>query len=145
VKYVTSQDETLLWGTVRNGGIHCDCCRSQVSCSQFEVHAGRGSRRAPYDNIFTHPQVGCQSERYRYVTSPGLLSSLALCLCHGSGWAIGPTVTSMSRLTPPGAASRQVIPLRHTSGCGASPSIKFMSRLRVRPLTLCYVYVTPAG
>ena len=24
-----------------------------VSCSQFEAHAGRGSRRAPYDNIFT--------------------------------------------------------------------------------------------
>jgi hypothetical protein len=24
-----------------------------ISCSQFEAHAGRGSRRAPYDNIFT--------------------------------------------------------------------------------------------
>eukprot|EP00976_Prorocentrum_cordatum_P041992 850677-Prorocentrum_minimum.AAC.1 len=53
VKYVTSQDETLLWGTVKGGGILCDCCSAVVSCSQFEVHAGRGSRRAPYDNIFT--------------------------------------------------------------------------------------------
>jgi hypothetical protein len=24
-----------------------------VSCSQFEAHAGRGARRAPYDFIFT--------------------------------------------------------------------------------------------
>ncbi len=34
-------------------GILCACCAGVVSCSQFEAHAGRGSRRAPYDNIFT--------------------------------------------------------------------------------------------
>ena len=32
-------------------GILCSCCSEVVSCSQFEAHAGRGSRRAPYDNI----------------------------------------------------------------------------------------------
>lgn len=30
-----------------------------VSCSQFEAHAGRGARRAPYDFIFTGKGVPC--------------------------------------------------------------------------------------
>lgn len=56
--YITSQGERLLAGAVRidprgGSGILCGCCGAVVSCSQFEAHAGRGSRRAPYDNIFT--------------------------------------------------------------------------------------------
>lgn len=56
--YITSQGERLLTGSVRidprgASGILCACCAAVVSCSQFEAHAGRGSRRAPYDNIFT--------------------------------------------------------------------------------------------
>lgn len=43
----------VLRGTVQDGGILCDCCHSVISCSQFEAHAGKGSRRAPYDNIRT--------------------------------------------------------------------------------------------
>lgn len=58
VAYITSQGERLLTGSVRidprgASGILCACCAAVVSCSQFEAHAGRGSRRAPYDNIFT--------------------------------------------------------------------------------------------
>ncbi|KAK3274771.1 hypothetical protein CYMTET_17056 [Cymbomonas tetramitiformis] len=48
-----AQDETLLRGTVAGSGILCECCNNIISCSQFEAHAGRGSRRAPYDNIYT--------------------------------------------------------------------------------------------
>ena len=58
--YITSQGEELLKGAVRidpdpegASGILCACCAAVISCSQFEAHAGRGSRRAPYDNIFT--------------------------------------------------------------------------------------------
>ncbi len=58
--YITSQGEELLKGSVRidpdptgTSGILCACCDTVISCSQFEAHAGRGSRRAPYDNIFT--------------------------------------------------------------------------------------------
>ena len=58
--YITSQGEELLKGAVRidpdpegASGILCACCSTVISCSQFEAHAGRGSRRAPYDNIFT--------------------------------------------------------------------------------------------
>ena len=58
--YITSQGEELLKGSVRidpdpdgASGILCACCDTVISCSQFEAHAGRGSRRAPYDNIFT--------------------------------------------------------------------------------------------
>ena len=60
VSYITSQGEELLKGSVRidaseagPSGILCACCNTVISCSQFEAHAGRGSRRAPYDNIFT--------------------------------------------------------------------------------------------
>ena len=58
--YITSQGEELLKGSVcidpdpaGTSGILCACCDTVISCSQFEAHAGRGSRRAPYDNIFT--------------------------------------------------------------------------------------------
>ncbi|CAG9464154.1 unnamed protein product, partial [Pedinophyceae sp. YPF-701] len=62
VFYQTAQGETLLEGVVQiepdgNSGIHCACCQKIVSCSQFENHAGRGSRRAPYDNIYSESGV----------------------------------------------------------------------------------------
>lgn len=69
VSYITSQGEELLRGTVRidpapNGtsGILCACCSTVISCSQFEAHAGRGSRRAPYDNIFTAAGVSLRKQ-----------------------------------------------------------------------------------
>lgn len=51
VVYQTSQGEKLLHGEIRvdrDGpcGILCDCCNKVISCSQFEAHAGRGSRRS---------------------------------------------------------------------------------------------------
>lgn len=56
--YRTTQGETLLEGmaVVERGGpsgILCGCCNTLISASGFEAHAGRGQRRAPYDNIFT--------------------------------------------------------------------------------------------
>ncbi|KAL0036052.1 hypothetical protein WJX79_000012 [Trebouxia sp. C0005] len=60
VEYRTVQQGLLLKGEVHikpgvdaMTGILCQCCHSVVSCSKFEAHAGQGSRRAPYDNIFT--------------------------------------------------------------------------------------------
>ena len=51
VVYQTSQGEKLLDGEVRVSrqgpcGILCGCCSQVISCSQFEAHAGRGSRRS---------------------------------------------------------------------------------------------------
>ena len=52
VAYITSQGETLLHGRVHIdpaphglAGIWCNCCKQVISCSAFEAHAGRGSRR----------------------------------------------------------------------------------------------------
>lgn len=55
--YITAQGEELLHGIVQDMGILCQCCGKVVSCSQFEMHAGRGNRRAPYDNIYTDQGV----------------------------------------------------------------------------------------
>ncbi|KAJ7549580.1 hypothetical protein O6H91_07G059100 [Diphasiastrum complanatum] len=41
----------LLIGTKSGSGICCSCCNQVVSCSQFEVHAGWGARRNPYNCI----------------------------------------------------------------------------------------------
>ncbi|KAK9814033.1 hypothetical protein WJX73_009674 [Symbiochloris irregularis] len=64
VAYITSQGETLLHGRVHIdpaphglAGIWCSCCKQVISCSAFEAHAGRGSRRAPYDSIFTEEGI----------------------------------------------------------------------------------------
>ncbi|KAJ6806030.1 uncharacterized protein M6B38_177175 [Iris pallida] len=43
----------LLEGYIKDSGIYCRCCDTVVSPSQFEAHAGRASRRKPYNNIYT--------------------------------------------------------------------------------------------
>ncbi|KAJ7298823.1 hypothetical protein O6H91_Y392000 [Diphasiastrum complanatum] len=43
--------QCLLIGTKSGSGICCSCCNQVVSCSQFEVHAGWGARRNPYNCI----------------------------------------------------------------------------------------------
>lgn len=43
----------LLSGHKLGHGIFCDCCREVVSPSNFECHAGFGTRRKPYLHIFT--------------------------------------------------------------------------------------------
>ncbi len=88
--YITSQGEELLKGSVRidpdpagTSGILCACCDTVISCSQFESHAGRGSRRAPYDNIFTADGLSLRKVLSCCVLSP--LSSCSLQLarhCH---------------------------------------------------------------
>ena len=50
VVYMTTQGEKLLNGEVavsKDGpcGILCECCNKVISPSQFEAHAGKGSRR----------------------------------------------------------------------------------------------------
>lgn len=48
--YVKGQ--RLLDGYKLGSGICCSCCDNEISCSQFEAHAGRASRRNPYNSIF---------------------------------------------------------------------------------------------
>eukprot|EP00249_Psilotum_nudum_P013656 c24443_g1_i2 orf=966-2783(+) len=48
--YVKGQH--VLGGFKEGLGICCSCCAQVVSCSQFEAHAGWGSRRNPYNSIY---------------------------------------------------------------------------------------------
>ncbi|CAM6090025.1 unnamed protein product [Calypogeia fissa] len=48
--YVKGQ--RYLTGVKKGLGILCGCCDQVVSCSQFEQHAGWGSRRNPYSSIY---------------------------------------------------------------------------------------------
>uniref|UniRef100_A0A0D9WKQ2 PHD-type domain-containing protein n=1 Tax=Leersia perrieri TaxID=77586 RepID=A0A0D9WKQ2_9ORYZ len=40
-------------GYIKDQRIYCNHCNTVVSPSAFEAHAGEGTRRKPYDNIFT--------------------------------------------------------------------------------------------
>eukprot|EP00850_Spirogloea_muscicola_P006159 SM000029S10454 [mRNA] locus=s29:203685:210571:- [translate_table: standard] len=44
--------QTCLSGVKQGIGILCECCQAVVSCSQFELHAGHGTRRNPYNSIY---------------------------------------------------------------------------------------------
>lgn len=41
----------MLEGWVSREGVHCECCNSVISVSEFETHAG-GTRRQPFENIY---------------------------------------------------------------------------------------------
>ncbi|KAG7961200.1 hypothetical protein I3843_09G004200 [Carya illinoinensis] len=48
-----ARGQKILEGYKKGFGIFCRCCNSEVSPSQFEAHAGWGSRRKPYAYIYT--------------------------------------------------------------------------------------------
>lgn len=48
-----ARGEKLLEGYKKGSGIFCFCCKTEVSPSQFEAHAGWASRRKPYLHIYT--------------------------------------------------------------------------------------------
>nr|GEU82865.1 zinc finger, PHD-type [Tanacetum cinerariifolium] len=48
-----ARGKKVLDGYKRGSGIYCFCCKKEVSPSQFEAHAGWGSRRKPYLHIYT--------------------------------------------------------------------------------------------
>ncbi|XP_076884385.1 uncharacterized protein LOC143533507 [Bidens hawaiensis] len=48
-----ARGEKVLEGYKKGSGIFCYCCKSEVSPSQFEAHAGWASRRKPYLHIYT--------------------------------------------------------------------------------------------
>ncbi|XP_076916351.1 uncharacterized protein LOC143576031 isoform X2 [Bidens hawaiensis] len=47
-----AQGKKLLDGYKWNNGIVCSCCKTEISASQFEAHAGWASRKKPYENIY---------------------------------------------------------------------------------------------
>uniref|UniRef100_A0A1J3CMF9 Chromodomain-helicase-DNA-binding protein 4 n=1 Tax=Noccaea caerulescens TaxID=107243 RepID=A0A1J3CMF9_NOCCA len=48
-----ARGQKLLGGYKMGAGIYCYCCKSEVSPSLFEAHAGWASRRKPYFYIYT--------------------------------------------------------------------------------------------
>nr|XP_043611231.1 uncharacterized protein LOC122582862 [Erigeron canadensis] len=48
-----AQGKKLLEGYKLGRGIFCSCCKTEISASQFEAHAGRASHKKPYENIYT--------------------------------------------------------------------------------------------
>ncbi|KAJ0476673.1 putative histone acetyltransferase chromatin regulator PHD family [Helianthus annuus] len=51
VAYIAN-GKKVLCGKKQGHGILCECCKSKISASQFEAHAGWSTRRKPYENIF---------------------------------------------------------------------------------------------
>ncbi|XP_071720959.1 increased DNA methylation 1-like isoform X2 [Rutidosis leptorrhynchoides] len=52
VLYYKYNGETLATGRKKGDKILCICCDTELSPSQFEAHAGLGSRKKPYANIY---------------------------------------------------------------------------------------------
>ncbi|KAK7345466.1 hypothetical protein VNO77_16070 [Canavalia gladiata] len=55
-----ARGQKLLEGIKTRFGIVCRCCNTEISPSQFEVHAGWASRRKPYAYIYTSNGVSLQ-------------------------------------------------------------------------------------
>ncbi|XP_057424121.1 increased DNA methylation 1-like isoform X2 [Lotus japonicus] len=55
-----ARGQKFLEGIKRHSGILCHCCNTEVSPSQFEVHAGWASRQKPYTYIYTSDGVSLQ-------------------------------------------------------------------------------------
>lgn len=47
-----AQGKKLLNGYKWGNGIYCSCCKTEISASQFEAHAGWATRKKPYENIY---------------------------------------------------------------------------------------------
>ncbi|KAF5784098.1 putative histone acetyltransferase chromatin regulator PHD family [Helianthus annuus] len=47
-----ARGKKCLDGYKLGNAIFCSCCKTEISASQFEAHAGWASRRKPYDNIY---------------------------------------------------------------------------------------------
>ncbi|KAK9058815.1 hypothetical protein SSX86_023658 [Deinandra increscens subsp. villosa] len=47
-----AQGKKLLDGYKWGNGIFCSCCKTEISASLFEAHAGWASRKKPYENIY---------------------------------------------------------------------------------------------
>lgn len=47
-----SHGKKLLDGYKLGHGIFCSCCKTEISASQFEAHAGWPTRKKPYENIY---------------------------------------------------------------------------------------------
>lgn len=89
VRYQAPQGPVLNTGTVKFPGILCDCCNKIVTCTGFEAHAGRASRRAPYDNIRVSSGLTLRKLAETLPQEPeknALSEKLHQCAsCHGKG------------------------------------------------------------
>ncbi|XP_004506110.1 uncharacterized protein [Cicer arietinum] len=73
--------EKLLDGYVKRSGIFCFCCEAVVSPSQFEAHAGWGSRRKPYVSIFTKDGVSLHTLAISLLKQQGISTTYNDDLC----------------------------------------------------------------
>ncbi|CAL5359771.1 unnamed protein product [Camellia sinensis] len=58
-----AREEASKQGMIRRDGILCDCCHEIFTALDFEVHAGSGDLKRPYENIFFNeePQISLLS------------------------------------------------------------------------------------
>ncbi|KAL9678568.1 hypothetical protein QQ045_016414 [Rhodiola kirilowii] len=75
------QKKIFLEGYKKGNGIVCGCCDSEVSASNFEVHAGFARHRKPYHHIFTSNGVSLHEFAVYLLQEPTVLKEKSDLLC----------------------------------------------------------------
>ncbi|CAI0426803.1 unnamed protein product [Linum tenue] len=75
----------MLSGYKLGNGIFCNCCKKEISPSQFEAHAGMAARRQPYRHIYTSNGVSLHDIAISLANGQNLVTGVSDDMCAKCG------------------------------------------------------------
>ncbi|CAN1135322.1 Increased DNA methylation 1 [Linum perenne] len=77
--------QEMLSGYKLGSGIYCNCCKREISPSQFEAHAGMAARRQPYRHIYTSNGVSLHDIAISLSNGQNLVTGISDDMCAKCG------------------------------------------------------------
>ncbi|CAL1399143.1 unnamed protein product [Linum trigynum] len=77
--------QEMLSGYKLGNGIFCNCCKKEISPSQFEAHAGMAARRQPYRHIYTSNGVSLHDIAISLANGQNLVTGVSDDMCAKCG------------------------------------------------------------
>ncbi|CAN1304385.1 Increased DNA methylation 1 [Linum perenne] len=77
--------QEMLSGYKLGSGIFCNCCKKEISPSQFEAHAGMAARRQPYRHIYTSNGVSLHDIAISLANGQNLVTGVSDDMCAKCG------------------------------------------------------------
>ncbi|CAN0926660.1 Increased DNA methylation 1 [Linum grandiflorum] len=77
--------QEMLSGYKLGSGIFCNCCKREISPSQFEAHAGMAARRQPYRHIYTSNGVSLHDIAIALSNGQNLVTGISDDMCAKCG------------------------------------------------------------